>query len=102
MDTILATALASSLKNRKETFSEVDPKSGADVVVTEYPSVWGGATANIIGLMIAVLAAYLSWTCNTKLKYELFYKILFAFIAFNFGGLYLVYYALFRFDTCRP
>lgn len=103
MDTILATAIAARIKNSKDGFDEytTTTPTGVPVTARETPSVWGNATSNIVGLMVAVLAAYLSWTCNSGMKYPLYLQILFAFFAFNFGGMYLMYYALFRYDACR-
>lgn len=50
----------------------------------------------IPALILGALAAYLSWTSNTGPFGE---RVVLALVAFLFGGLYLVYYALFR--KCR-
>ena len=55
----------------------------------------------ILMLLINSYAAYLSWECNTNNNYPLLLKVLFAFFAFMFGSLYIVYYVLFKFDTCN-
>ena len=55
----------------------------------------------ILMLIINSYAAYLSWTCNTKNNYPLPLKLVFAFFSFMFGSLYVIYYMLFRFDTCN-
>ena len=55
----------------------------------------------ILMLLINSYAAYLSWDCNTNYNYPLLLKVLFSFFAFMFGSLYIVYYVLFRFDTCN-
>ena len=52
-------------------------------------------------LLINSYAAYLSWECNTNNNYPVLLKVLFAFFAFMFGSLYMLYYVLFRFDTCN-
>jgi hypothetical protein len=52
-------------------------------------------------LLINSYAAYLSWDCNTNNNYPLLLKVLFSFFAFMFGSLYIIYYVLFRFDTCN-
>ena len=123
MDTILATAVAARFA--KEDFSPddyqqlngtaipslsmsgsltdaplVDP-SGVPVRVQKRPSVWGNTTSNIMGLLIGTFAAYLSWQCNSAMGYPLFLKVFLGFFAFTFGGIYLMYYALFRYDVCR-
>ena len=55
----------------------------------------------ILMLIINSYAAYLSWICNTKNNYPLPLKLVFAFFSFMFGSLYVIYYMLFRFDTCN-
>jgi hypothetical protein len=58
-------------------------------------------TTFILMLFINSYAAYLSWDCNTKNNYPLSLKIVFSLFAFMFGSLYILYYILFRFDTCN-
>lgn len=58
-------------------------------------------TTFILMLFINSYAAYLSWDCNTKNNYPLSLKIVFSLFAFMFGSFYLLYYILFRFDTCN-
>jgi hypothetical protein len=55
----------------------------------------------LISVSISALAIYLSWTCNSALKYNTFEKVLYAAGAGIFGVLYLFYYILFRGDTCH-
>jgi hypothetical protein len=55
----------------------------------------------LLMLIINSYAAYLSWTCNTKNNYPLSLKLVFALFSFMFGSLYVIYYMLFRFDTCN-
>ena len=50
----------------------------------------------IPALLLGALAAYLSWTSNSG---PIGQRIVLAVVAFLFGGLYLIYYALFR--KCR-
>ncbi len=53
-------------------------------------------------LAIGIFAAYLSWTCNTIEGVDTPLKILYAFFAFSFGILYLIYYAATRgFKVCK-
>lgn len=126
MDTILATAVAARFA--KEDFSPDDyqqikgtempgmgpglglgsltdapmvDSSGVPVRMKQRPSVWGNTTSNLMGLLIGSFAAYLSWQCNTAMGYPLYLKAFLGFFAFTFGGLYLMYYALFRYDVCR-
>lgn len=51
-------------------------------------------------LLLSVYAAYLSWTCNDALGYSTFVRVIFSFIAFVFGVFYIIFYAIFRSDTC--
>ena len=128
MDTILATAVAAHLT--KESFSlkdfqslssstekpmdmdyaafDKDEQVGSTVSPTGVPmkvmrrsSIWGNNTSNLIGLVLGGLAAFLSWRCNSSLGYPVYLKLLMAFFAFMFGGIYMLYYVLFRFDVCR-
>ena len=58
-------------------------------------------TTFVLMLFINSYAAYLSWDCNSKHNYPLSLKIVFSLFAFMFGSFYLLYYILFRFDTCN-
>ena len=52
-------------------------------------------------LAIGIFAAYLSWTCNTIDGVDTPLKVVYAFFAFSFGILYLIYYAATRgFKIC--
>lgn len=55
----------------------------------------------ILGVVIGLYAAYLSWQCNTKMAYSTFLKVIFAIFAYIFGLVYLVLYLIMRFDTCK-
>ena len=51
---------------------------------------------------IGIFAAYLSWTCNTIDGVDTPLKVVYAFFAFSFGILYLMYYAATRgFKICK-
>jgi hypothetical protein len=52
-------------------------------------------------LIIGLIAAYISWNCNSRKGYTLLEKIIFSFFAFIFGGIYLLYYFLVRYDECK-
>ena len=52
-------------------------------------------------LIIGLIAAYISWNCNSKKGYTFLEKIFFSFFAFIFGGIYLMYYFLVRYDECK-
>ena len=52
-------------------------------------------------LIIGLIAAYFSWNCNSRKGYTLLEKIIFSFFAFIFGGVYLLYYFLVRYDECK-
>lgn len=55
----------------------------------------------ILGVVIGLYAAYLSWQCNAKLNYNVFLKVVFAIFAYMFGLTYLILYVVMRWDTCR-
>ena len=55
----------------------------------------------IFSLVIGIFAGYLSWTCNTVDGVSVPLKVFYAFFAFSFGPLYLVYYYVTRgFKVC--
>lgn len=54
------------------------------------------AGTSVIGLLIGIYAAYLSWTCNTAKGVDTVGKVIYAIFAFIFGLFYLIYYALFN------
>ena len=54
----------------------------------------------IIGVLLAIIAARLSWECNSSDKYPLWQKILFSILAYMFGIFYIIYFLLFRFNYC--
>ena len=64
-------------------------------------SIWGSNIGLIISIFIGAFAAYLSYDCNSKKNMSELQKVLWAVLAYIFGLLYLIYYALFRFDTCH-
>jgi heme O synthase-like polyprenyltransferase len=54
----------------------------------------------LISIIIGAYAAFLSYECNSKKDVPESHKIFFAVLAYLFGLFYLVYYFLFRYDTC--
>jgi hypothetical protein len=61
----------------------------------------GNRDSEYLPLILGLIAAYISWNCNTRKGYTLIEKIIFSFFAFIFGGLYLFYYFLVRYDECK-
>jgi len=51
--------------------------------------------------IIGLIAAYLSWTCNTAKGYTFMEKVIFSFFAYIFGGIYILYYFMVRYDECK-
>lgn len=49
---------------------------------------------SVLGLLIGIYAAYLSWTCNTVKGVDTVGKVIYSIFAFMFGGIYLLYYFL--------
>jgi len=76
-------------KNKVEKLNESSNSSGM------------GTTGLIISIFMGSFAAYLSYDCNSKKNMSEIQKILWAILAYIFGLLYLIYYALFRFDSCN-
>ena len=54
-----------------------------------------------ISIMIGVYAAYISYDCNSKKNIPEIQKIVYSILAYIFGLIYLIYYFLFRFDSCN-
>lgn len=55
----------------------------------------------IMGVAIGLYAAYLSFQCNSKLKYNMILRVLFAVFAYVFGLVYLILYVVMRWDVCN-
>lgn len=55
----------------------------------------------VLGVIIGLYAAYLSWQCNSKLDYNLFLKVIFSVFAYLFGLVYLILYLVMRWDVCK-
>lgn len=51
--------------------------------------------------IVGLIAAYLSWNCNTAKGYTFVEKVIFSFFAYIFGGIYILYYFLVRYDECK-
>lgn len=57
--------------------------------------------SQIFSLLVGIFAVYLSWNCNTVEGVSVPLKVLYAFFAFLFGPLYLIFYAIMRgFKIC--
>jgi hypothetical protein len=56
----------------------------------------------VLGLLVSIFAAYLSWQCNTAAGESTPLKVFYAIFAFLFGFIYLIFYALFRAGRCEP
>ena len=54
----------------------------------------------VIGVVIGLVAIYLSWTCNTAIGHSTLAKVIFAFFAWLFGFMYLLFYVILRWDVC--
>ena len=55
----------------------------------------------VVWMLVSFYAAWLSWECNTSMGYNIYSKIFFSFVAWAFGIMYLIVYALFRSDVCN-
>jgi hypothetical protein len=56
---------------------------------------------SLFSILIGLYAAFLSYSCNSRHNMSESSKIIWAIIAYFFGLIYLVYYALFRSDHCE-
>jgi hypothetical protein len=88
------------LSNGKAKFTDVDDESPKPINGTLLAV--STAISILIYIAIGVLCVYLSWKCNTNQCYNVAAKAIFAFFAWNFGLIYLIYYGLFRAGTCAP
>lgn len=52
----------------------------------------------ILTVVFGIPAAYLSWTTNAMLEWNVFFKVLFAIIAFFYGIEYILLYVIFKYD----
>jgi hypothetical protein len=58
-------------------------------------------TTFIVATLIGCYAVYLSWTCNTLSGISTPLKVIYAFFAYIFGMLYLIFYVIFRAGACQ-
>jgi hypothetical protein len=56
-------------------------------------------TLLLISLAFSIIAARLSWSCSNK--YNTFFRVLFASLAFFFGETYIILFFVFRADICK-
>ena len=54
----------------------------------------------IMSIIVSIVAAQLSWSCNTLAGYPCLLKIFFSFVAFLMGPLYIILHLVFRADLC--
>lgn len=110
MDSILASAVIGGISRGRERFDDYEDLYGEEAAASGVPLPTTAPApfkpkvdwfSTVIGILIAVTAAYLSWTCNSALGYSTLEKVVWAFGSGIFGTLYLLYYALFRGDFCR-
>lgn len=80
-------------EKRTEKFEDANKKSGgmSALQIVSYA----------ISIAACVYAVYLSWTCNTAAGVNVALKVVYAFFAFIFGFLYLIFYLIFRAGTCK-
>jgi len=55
----------------------------------------------VLSIIIGAYASYLSYECNSKNNVPEMQKIVFAILSYIFGLFYLIYYFLFKYDSCR-
>ena len=62
---------------------------------TTNPTMWA------FSILLSCMAAYVPWTCNTHRLIPTAMKVVYAFFAFLFGGLYLLMYAVMSWGSCK-
>lgn len=55
----------------------------------------------IMSLIISIFAAIMSWECNSIRDLGIFMKTFYAMFAYIFGEVYLLYYIIFIYGTCK-
>ena len=50
----------------------------------------------IVSFLVGMVAAVLAWKCNTQARESLPIKIFITLVAFLFGGIYILYYIVYR------
>jgi len=93
MDTFFTSYLYRKYQDgkKKESFVEVDSTVSS-----------GSIAAIILPILLGIVAVFLSWSCNSQSNMGTGLKIVYAVFAFLFGGLYLIFYLLFRAGRCAP
>lgn len=76
-------------KNTRENYSNINLNKNEDKDM-EFTLIDG------IILLISAYAAYLSWSCNTVKNVSIPFKLFYAFFAFLFGTMYVVFYGVFK------
>ena len=84
-------ALINMVRPKKENF--VNGAPGQQLTSTQI------FLANVVSLLIGIFCIMLSWGCSAHEPTSL--RVFYAFFAFLFGPLYLIYYFLVRADQCR-
>jgi hypothetical protein len=95
-DIVMLTQVIAKSNENKSNDPTPTPANDATKTVVEYKN-----QISVLGVLLGIFAAYLSWQCNTALGESTGMKVLYALFAYMFGGLYLLYYLLFRYDTCK-
>ena len=67
----------------------------------DYYKLKGSYIHLILHILISILAFSLSWDCNTARGMALIPKLFYAIFAFLFGGLYILFYIIFNYGTCK-
>lgn len=73
-----------------------------DTAATPTASMTSYLVSSVFSILLGMIAVYLSWSCNTEAGINTGLKVVYAFFAFIFGGIYLLFYLLFRAGRCAP
>lgn len=107
LDTLLVGTLVQSLissRKQDEQFGE-DVENTArraiDRLVPPMIETYDSPFWRLLGLLIGLYAAHLSWTCNSALGRCVLLKVIMAMIAFLFSLIYLFLYWIFSSTACK-
>jgi uncharacterized membrane protein YdcZ (DUF606 family) len=90
MDAFIASHLVMKEKQRVQKMkqSKLLKDSGTDSSVSPI--------ASLLSFIVGAVAVYLSWNCNTIQGHTVLAKVFYAFFAFLFGTLYLIFYVIYH------
>jgi hypothetical protein len=102
-DLLIIISAANSIKEKKDASHALNPNSDDPKSPAPPPLDTNNThrrSSNILSFVIGIIAAYLSWQCNTYENRGVVEKILWAFLAYMFSIPFFIYYILIRSGQC--